>query len=185
MYYQNLMLDLETMGTRPGSPVLSIGAVLFDSTQLGPEFYARISLESCMRAGLQPDASTILWWMQQSDAARREITDPVSQMELRDAVVQFSEFVIKNATPPFTVWGNGSDFDNVLLTEAHRAVGIEPPWRFWANRCYRTLKSLAPEVTIARTGTHHNALDDAKSQALHAIQLCKHLHIQHILESSL
>lgn len=51
-----------------------------------------------------------------------------------------------------------------------RAAGLEQPWAFWNDRCYRTLKARS-ELKIARTGTHHNALDDAKSQALHLITI--------------
>ena len=41
---------------------------------------------------------------------------------------------------------------------------------------YRTLKNLLPYIEMERVGEHHNALDDAKSQALHAIKLLKELH---------
>lgn len=46
----NLMIDLETMGKKPNAPIVSIGAVFFNpqSGELGPEFYAVVSLESAM-----------------------------------------------------------------------------------------------------------------------------------------
>jgi hypothetical protein len=47
------------------------------------------------------------------------------------------------------------------------------PWKYWRNRCYRTLKNLHPEVPIERTGIYHRALDDARSQAVHAMQLLR------------
>ena len=33
------------------------------------------------------------------------------------------------------------------------------------------MKSQAPHVKMPRTGTHHNAIDDAKSQALHLMEI--------------
>jgi hypothetical protein len=30
-----------------------------------------------------------------------------------------------------------------------------------------------PSVKLVRTGTHHNAVDDAESQAVHLIDICK------------
>lgn len=46
----NLMLDLETMGNTPNSPVISIGAVFFDpkTGDLGASTEINISLESSM-----------------------------------------------------------------------------------------------------------------------------------------
>lgn len=175
---KNVMLDLETMGNRPRSAICAIGAVFFDPTGLGPEFYVRVDLESCVRAGLRLDTSTVLWWLAQEDAARREIHDAsLPRLELREALGQLTDFLSVNFDGNLSMWGNGSDFDNVLTVDAYEAVGLEPPWKFWSHRCYRTLKSLRPDVRIPRKGTHHNALDDAKSQALHAIDLAKSLNL--------
>ena len=179
---KNVMLDLETMGNRPRSAIVAIGAVFFDANGLGAEFYARITLQSCVDAGLHMDPSTVLWWMQQEDAARREICDTtLPRVELREALGQFTDFLSNNFEGNMQLWGNGSDFDNVLTVDAYEAVGLEPPWKFWSHRCYRTLKSLCPELRIPRNGTHHNALDDAKSQALHTIQLAKALNLPSLL----
>lgn len=177
----NVMIDLETMGNRPGSAIVSIGAVLFDDTTLGETFYARITLQSCVESGLCMDASTVLWWMGQEEAARKEITNADGQLELRDAIGQFTDWFMNHIEPPFNVWGNGADFDCVLLLGAYEAVKITPPWAFWCHRCYRTLKGLRPDMRIPRSGTHHNALDDAKSQASHAIQLARALGISQTL----
>ena len=70
------------------------------------------------------------------------------------------------------VWGNGASFDNPILANAYRAVNLDPPWRFWNDRCYRTVKSMfGKNVKLERIGEHHNALDDAKSQADHLIRI--------------
>jgi len=69
------------------------------------------------------------------------------------------------------VWGNGAAFDNVILASAYRQANITQPWLFWNDRCYRTVKALSPAVTMQRNGTHHNALDDAESQARHLIDM--------------
>lgn len=175
---KNVMIDLETMGNRPRSAIVALGAVFFSSAGLGPEFYARIDLESCVRAGLRLDTSTVLWWLGQEDAARREIHDQtLPRVELRTALGQFTDFLAENFDGNMDLWGNGSDFDNVLTVDAYEAVGLEPPWKFWNHRCYRTLKALRLDMRIPRNGTHHNALDDAKSQALHAIELARALNV--------
>ena len=48
-------------------------------------------------------------------------------------------------------------------------------WDFWNNHYYRTLKGLAPLIKVQRGGVYHNALDDAKTQAAHALEVFKHL----------
>lgn len=65
------------------------------------------------------------------------------------------------------VWGNGADFDPVLLSSAYRAIGRPPPHKFYNVHCFRTLKNLFPVEKPARDGTHHNALDDAIHQVKH------------------
>lgn len=165
---KDIMLDLETLGNRPGCVLVALGAVRFDANGLGKEFYMRIDPQSCMEAGLEMDVSTVLWWLAQSDAARAEICKPGTA--LRAVLGLFSNFVGSRET---RIWGNGASFDNAILAEAYRRDGSVLPWDFWNDRCYRTVKASAPLVKLARVGTYHNALDDAKSQALHLIEIWK------------
>jgi exodeoxyribonuclease VIII len=44
-------------------------------------------------------------------------------------------------------------------------------WEFWKDKCYRTVKGMYPDVKMERSGTHHNALDDAFYQTLHLIAI--------------
>ena len=164
------MLDLETMGTKPYSAIVAIGAVLFDTTSqdIEKEFYAPVSLESCIEHGLRCDPSTICWWMRQGDEARNAIAN-VAGLPLRHALFEFAALFSEKSQ--LEVWGNGSDFDNVLLTCAYERANIKLPWSPFKNRCYRTIKSMAPDLKIQRVGTHHNALDDARSQAIHLMKL--------------
>ena len=60
---------------------------------------------------------------------------------------------------------------NIILSEAYQRIGTSAPWPFWKDRCYRTMKNMHPGVQMERAGTHHNALDDAKTQALHLMRI--------------
>lgn len=168
----DVMLDLETLGTAPGSVILSIGAVMFDRNGLGTEFYTVINQMSCMDAGLKTDPDTLAWWTQQSPEARQVLEDSrTSDMELADALRCLNAF-LDRIGKDVRVWGNGSDFDNVLTVAAFKAAGIKPGWRFSNSKCFRTLKGLRPNhVLPVREGTHHNALDDAKYRAKVAIPI--------------
>ena len=174
---QDVMVDLETLGRRPGCAVLSIGAVAFDpkACKLGEEFYVVVSIESCRGAGLHVDPETLTWWEGQSDEAREviKLAGHVNTETLSAALMMLAEYLAKFGNN-VRVWGNGSDFDNAILAVCYGQLGLELPWEFWNNRCYRTLKSLRPGVRmVKREGVRHNALDDARSQALHAIELLR------------
>ena len=85
-----IMLDLETMGTGPDAAIIAIAAVEFDreTGKLGREFYEVVDLASAMAAGSTVEASTILWWMQQSDEARGEFRR--AGIEIREALIRFA-----------------------------------------------------------------------------------------------
>lgn len=165
----DVMVDLETMGTGSNAVILSIGAVWFDDTGLGSTFYTNVDQQSCLDVGLTKDASTEQWWAAQSAAARNALNE--NAVPLSEALRAFSNCFEGDEC----VWGNGATFDNVILANAYKALGVKQPWSYSKDRCYRTLKSLYPAVMMERVGTHHNALDDAKSQALHAIEILKHV----------
>jgi hypothetical protein len=170
----HIMLDLETMSTDPNAAIVSIGAVAidFENNRLGEEFYRRISLESAMQSGGIVDASTVIWWLQQSEPARREIYSATA--DIRRACEAFTQYVSEIGDPAqMRIWGDGAAFDNVLLSCTYKRIGLERPWKFWNDRCYRTIKNTYKDIKAADFGTAHNALDDAKAQALHLLNIFK------------
>ena len=169
-----VMIDIETVSTAPNAAILTLGAVAFDSAGLHGEFYTGIRLEDCELAGLKIDAGTIKWWMKQPQEVMQAAFS--GEYPLSIALGNFSRWYAVYDVKG--VWGNGSDFDNLIPTNAFRAVGSTPPWTYKQNRCYRTLAALFPEIPLARQGSHHNALDDAKSQALHASLILKRIKVR-------
>jgi exodeoxyribonuclease VIII len=172
---KDVMLDLETLGKRPGCAILSIGAVFFDAETgtTGEWFYAVINRTSCFKAGLHEDLETLKWWHEQNEEAKKILAETTSGGEqLAGALLRFADYL--GDASKVRLWGNGSDFDNAILAHCYSTVANRPPWEFWNNRCYRTLKSLVPSVKMRRTGVHHNALDDAKTQAIHAMEILEH-----------
>lgn len=161
-----VMLDIETLGNRPGSVLLSIGAVKFGGGELGAEFYERIDAASCVALGMRLDAATVLWWFGQSAAALVEAAMPGAP--LGDVLERFAAWL---GDPEAEIWGKGSDFDNVLVASAYHAARQPLPWKFWNNRCYRTIAAMSPLVKPERIGLAHHALDDAKTQAAHLMKI--------------
>ena len=173
--FTHLMVDLETMGSNPDAPIVSIGAVFFEPStgETGPEFYQVVDLTSAMNFGAKPDASTILWWMKQSSEARSALlVEDAADLDV--ALTLFSEFLCGNAAngaKSVQVWGNGASFDNVLLKQSYELVGGAAPWRFVNDRDVRTIVELGnavginPRYDIPFEGDKHNALADALHQA--------------------
>lgn len=164
-----VMLDLETLGTGANSAIISIGACRFDpdSQQIHCTFHAVICRKSVLELGCTEDESTLRWWSNQSMEARQASFDHPSPSHVLDVLQAFKAWMDASST----VWGNGSDFDNAMLAELYRKANLPLPWKFWNNRCYRTMKNQFPEVSMVRHGTHHNALDDAISQAKHLMKI--------------
>lgn len=169
----DVMIDIETLGTTPGSAILSIGAVMFGMDGLGAQFYSPIQLTSCTDVGLTIDPSTVEWWMRQSDEARAAAF-PADAMPLGAVLARFREWMLEqSAKHP---WCHGATFDVPLLDAAYRACGIPAPWDFWSVRDTRTLYDLAGVKVDRHGGTHHHALDDAINQAKAAVLALRILH---------
>lgn len=170
------MVDTETLGTKPGSIILSIGAVAFMPTGdgIGDKFYANIDSDSCKEVGLTFDQSTVDWWTRQGEAAKKALTDPVPAA-LGIVASQFAAFYRRYAGG---IWSNGATFDIPLIEAAMRSLGKLPPWKYWDHRDTRTLFNVCGSVNdrdfvnqFREGGVARHALDDAIAQAK-AVQHC-------------
>jgi len=161
---KDVMFDLETFGKRPGCVVRSIGAVFFDMRGgLGHELYRNIEPDSCKAVGLGLDPDTVEWWSKQPQPARDALL--VDQQPLKRVVLEFANWF--KAKGGERIWCQGATFDAPVWEAAALAVGSQVPWKFWNVRDTRTLYDLYnfDPKSVARAGTYHNALDDAKHQA--------------------
>lgn len=154
-----IMVDIETLGTEPGAAIVSIGAVAFDNSGVTDTFEADVSLADCQARGLEIDAETLSWWLNQPASAREQLHGGIA---LERALRDFSQFVGDDAE----VWANSPAFDCVLLREAYSAVGLSCPWQYYAERDYRTMRETLPEwPDREHDGVEHDGLDDAVHQA--------------------
>jgi hypothetical protein len=167
----HISIDLETLGTQPGSVILSIGAVKFDpiTGEIGEKFYANITPKSCLDVGLVTDQSTVEWWSTQSQEARDALK--VDRQPLQIVLHEFSQY----ASGADGVWGWGATFDVSLTEAAYRAVKLDLPWKFWNVKCGRTVCGLVNVSPVRNTGTHHKADVDAEMQAIAICQAYKKL----------
>lgn len=170
-----IMIDIETLDTRPTSVILSLGAVVFDETELGRTFHRRIDIDSCLRLNMTVSGSTIAWWMEQPDVARKLFqTQGTNIANVLDAFTRaFDWEKIKE------VWANGTDFDLVILRNAFERTGIRCPWAYYKGRDYRTVRKLFPQAVLNECTVEprikHDAFEDATSQALTLQRLLQYM----------
>lgn len=166
---KHVMLDLETMSTRPNAAIVQIGAVGFGLPNgIGSSFSRAVSLQSCIDVGLAVDGSTIEWWLQQGDEARDAITR--DQVSLTKALEEFGEW-FRGHKAKF-VWANSPAFDCVILRSAYlAATGGRAPFHYRQERCCRTVWAVAAGLGVEipetkREGAAHDAAADALYQAM-------------------
>lgn len=166
---QRIMFDLETLGTSKASIICSIGAVLFGD--ISPiqqenykEFYRELDITSQRR---YCDPATVLWWMDQKGPKPF-----YGRMSLDRMLHEFSDWLIgirsRDPEKKIELWCKGTDFDTSILGDAYKSKNLEVPWKYSETRDYRTVSKLFPNLKPSSVNQDlHNALADAKHQALH------------------
>ncbi|CAL8981568.1 hypothetical protein RHODGE_RHODGE_02807 [Rhodoplanes serenus] len=175
----HLMIDIETLGTAPDAAILSVGACYFvpfavaDESIIGSAYYAAVAPASAIAEG-SIDSDTLRWWLTQPEEQRAEAFGGTTPLRL--ALAGLVDFVRRCA--PDWVWANAPQFDLVILESAMRRLAIEVPWSYRAPRCVRTLKALAGDLVapLPRTTPAHDALADARHQAMEVAILLRALH---------
>jgi exodeoxyribonuclease VIII len=189
-HYTDIMLDLETLGTGNNAAIIQIGAVAFNAdgengslwtnspdslAELGQGFRVNVNLAESRHPGII-DASSVEWWLQQSQEARDSITKTEGRLELGAALEAFVRWLY-TVTPKvraLRVWSNGPTFDETILRAAFTRYGAPLPLSFRGSRCCRTMIELAElhgwNRKEAASGapqdiTKHDALSDAVFQA--------------------
>lgn len=175
------VVDIETLGQSHDAVIGSIGVVIVNVTTLSvvDEFYCRVDLAQ----GRQRDDDTLAFWDRQkveSPAAWEEMFGNAGRLFLVDALKALSNFLGRHFDKVAAVelMGNGSEFDNVLLTDAYRQWGVDQPWWFRGNQSLRTvvwmgrqLLGIDPKYQLPFEGARHHALHDARHEAAYLIHI--------------
>lgn len=162
-------IDMETLSTEHNAALLSIGAVIHDfgTGQQVDTFYANITPESSIAAGLDVSESTKAWWAKQGQAAQDVLS--VDQRPLRDVLVDFAKWLAGHGVQ-YAI-GNGPRADNQWLESACKAVGMQSPIKYWGDLDMRTLTFIGTHILgldhwhNTFKGVKHNALHDAINEA--------------------
>ena len=159
-----VMLDLETLGTRPECVILTLGAVKFNPYTLEEPtggLYLRMDADEQIAKGREVQEDTLQWWMNQAEDIREEALGE----EGRVSVEQMYKELNKICVGVQNIWAQGPVFDIVILENLYRQLGLPCPWQFWQIRDSRTLLSSLGDPREKNKAGLHNALEDCVSQA--------------------
>ncbi|MDD5708324.1 MAG: 3'-5' exoribonuclease [Kiritimatiellae bacterium] len=181
----HVMVDLETLGRKPGCVIHEIGVVAFqvrngrvgsfdaNEPKSALEWLHLVDIESCQSDGLTIDAATLKWAL----LAKRDLLGAPDErrLDLREALELLDvdvQAVRRASGNKLSIWGNGASFDMPILEAAYKVVGRTPPWFYWEERCFRTFAALyADLVPWDAKAAEHGALADARRQVAHIAQV--------------
>lgn len=165
---RHIMLDIETLGTKRSSIVLSIGLVAFSAGGIVDTQYHVLDVNAQERVGRTIDAKTVDWWMRQDSRAQKDVVN-AARTSVPHTLLDIKSFIDRRLGDGDGVWGNGAAFDNEIVKDLFDKFAMNDPWPFWADRCFRTVKSMRgyrDAVANVDKGSYaHNALNDATYQA--------------------
>lgn len=174
------VIDLETGSLRNKAHIFTAGMVIGNilTGEIFSEHYYRVASDG--QEGRISDSETVTdFWgdlNKVSREARREIFDlELDRIPLEEVLVRLNEDIcgvvekldIKN----LHVMGNGSEFDNAIILEAYKELGVKPAWPHGNNQSLRTLVwmgrlllGIDPKYQNEFIGIRHHALDDARDE---------------------
>lgn len=160
---KDVMIDIETLGTRATSAIVQIGACYFDrkTGEIGEEF--SLNVNSFDKA-FTTDPETILWWAKQPLETQKSVFS--NGVEIDVTLERLIEFLEKGKY----LWSHAT-FDIPIIMHAMDVYNIKMPIHYKQMRDIRTLMDLAEHRSDAvREGIHHNALDDCKFQVQYCVE---------------
>lgn len=179
----HVMLDMETLALSPDAVILQVGMVEFEPVRGG-----KVEVDGlCIFVDIDSqvwrkiNGPTLLWWMDQSDAARRHIIEGHSlSLDLETTLTSISEWLDTRLHEFDYLWSKGADFDVAILKHAFMDNKLPVPWHYRQARCLRTHFDYNPLSSSAQEKAHDRAAKilDAplvKHDAIHdaVIQACE------------
>src|SRR3954469_19546711 len=112
----HLMIDLETLGTASDCVVTQIGYVLFDEIVIN--FSGRVDPDpkNQILLGRSVTWETIAWWLQQEEAARKQMVENQGRM-VGDCLQEFIQDIAMHCGWENVqgVWAHGTHFDVSIM----------------------------------------------------------------------
>lgn len=158
-------IDFETLGTSVKAPLVSVGVAVCDKDasefKLYDYYHSHIDFDTRgfnSIGDMTPD--TLRWWMTQASQEARDATFqvPSSGSNIDQIFSQLCSFF--EQLPIKEVWSKGADFDIAIFKYRCEQLGLEVPFHYRTQRCYRTLEAMF-HLQVPEKEKKHTSLEDA------------------------
>lgn len=161
----DVMLDLETLSTRPEAVILTIGAIKFDPytdyIDGDKGLYHRVDVDEQIALGRHVQEETVQWWGKQDPEVFEEAMGEGSRVSLDAMCADLNRFLVGVEN----IWAQGPVFDIAILENLYRQLIKPTPWQFWQISDSRTMFKAHGDPRVKGRAGHHNALADCVYQA--------------------
>jgi hypothetical protein len=172
---QHVMIDLETLGTEPNAVILEVGLCFFDAKEIHDSHSIIIDAKNSQDLGFEIEIDTLGWWQTKHPENFRRLMNPIEPKHtVEDAAQMVHNLILAHGhNDAIIVWGNGPEFDLVLLKNLFKKAGWTYPFHFRNHRCFRTIKETHKDILpyTPDESTSHTGAGDAINQAKHLIDL--------------
>lgn len=168
------MIDLETLAVSPDCQILTIGGVKFNpftNDAIHSDFYYRLEIEEQEAIGRVASERTLEeFWAHQSPEVIEEAFGPDNRTDCRTMVQALKKWCVGCDE----IWSHGS-MDINALENLCEQLGEPVPWPFWKiGNSMPFFKRMPVDPRKSQTFVAHNALADAKAQAIGLRETFKH-----------
>ena len=179
---KSLMIDIETLYTKPSAIVLSVGGCFFDldnpNTTIQELYQNSIYLELNPKEQENKNRTisidTLTWWLN-NDLNLKAFFENISINTGRNLKL-LSDFIISNQIK--SVWSKSPSFDMNILDSLFSDFNMTFPIGFRDRFDVRTvleIRKLTEIPKIKLQGNGHHALDDAINQTLMICNVLNHI----------
>jgi hypothetical protein len=176
---RHMMIDIETLDTRPSAVVFQVGVVVFEDALMqdapkSPILAQRkfdLDILPQIFAGRTTDPETIRWWLTQKSPLIPINKDSV-HLVFEEIEQMMKEFQV------YYVWSNSPSFDAVIMRSLKESLGVQYEFpSFRADMDLRTLKNICKMkkvVDFEPKTTTHDALQDCLDQVDDLLKMMAH-----------
>jgi len=171
----DIMVDIETLGTKTGATIFQIAAASFDITTGEIKDTINLTGDIAKYESLSVDGSTLKWWLDTDAELLKKLLSEGTLSE-RALLSDLLTWLAKQASSKDVyLWGNGILFDNVKISDLCTKQGVPYPIFYRNDRDVRTILELASlksgqtekelrESVSLENERKHDAFDDVKFQ---------------------
>ena len=156
----DIMVDIETLGTKSDSTIIQIAAIAFDihTGRHIEKFNQKVDITKNEK--LNVSGSTIKWWLNTNKELLAEIIN--TGVNSSDQVlINFHNWLNElQEDKNLYLWGNGILFDNKMIQHQFENLGLSYPIYYRNDRDLRTLLDLASNKTGLSEIEIRNSLKD-------------------------